>query len=95
MTYSNSPIPRSALSACWRGTSALPPNLRLGSDACLFFQIAKTIWPALHPKGKHSYCDVKQAYKTTELAITGHENIISSKRKYMLFSAWNSDKKKQ
>lgn len=30
-------------------------NPRLGSDAWRSFQIAQTIWPVLHPKGRHSY----------------------------------------
>lgn len=61
---------------CWSGTSTQRPNLRLGSDANHFFQIAKTIWLALHPKSKHSYFHVERQHKTTEAVIT--EKKISS-----------------
>lgn len=57
-------------------------NLRLGSNACRSFQIAQTIWPALHSKGRHSdgHYDVERVNNTTEPVITGPENCISQRR---------------
>lgn len=48
-----------------------PLNPRLGSDACRSFQIAQTIWPALHPKGRRSnaHNDVERVNNTTEPVI--------------------------
>lgn len=72
-------------------------NLRLTSDACSSFQIAQTIWPALHPKGRRSYAhyDVERVNSTTEPGITGLENYLPKRSKYMLFLWWNSERTNQ
>lgn len=73
MTYSNTPVLRRAWDAWWSGTSTPPPNLRLGSDVRRSLQIARTIWPALHPKGRRSYghYDAERVNNAAELVITG------------------------
>lgn len=62
------------------GTSTSLLNLRLGSEACAFFHIAKTIRAALHPKkGRRSYAhfDAVMVTSTTELDIAAPEMYTS------------------
>lgn len=54
-------------------------NLRLGSDACRSFQIAQTIWPALHPKRSYAHYDLERVKSTSEPHITGPGNYISQR----------------